>query len=80
MTASVGLPSGRRIDITGQIDRIGVTDAAVHIADFKTGTPGAVTPRQALQLALYRAAGGGWTAPAAAAPPSALAATPVAAR
>ncbi|WP_245500996.1 double-strand break repair helicase AddA [Lichenibacterium minor] len=56
VTASVGLPSGRRIDVTGQIDRIGVTDAAVHIADFKTGAPGAMTPKQALQLALYRAA------------------------
>ena len=56
VTASVGLPSGRRIDVTGQIDRIGVTDTAVHIADFKTGAPGAVTPKQALQLALYRAA------------------------
>ncbi len=56
VTASVGLPSGRRIDVTGQIDRIGVTDTDVHIADFKTGVPGEVTPKQALQLALYRAA------------------------
>ncbi len=56
VTASIALPSGRRVDVTGQIDRIGVTDAAVHIADFKTGAPGAVTPKQLLQLALYRAA------------------------
>ena len=33
-----------------------MTDDAVHIADFKTGAPGAVTPKQVLQLALYRAA------------------------
>ena len=56
VTASVRLPSGRRIDVTGQIDRIGVTGDAVHIADFKTGAPGEVTPKQTLQLALYRAA------------------------
>ena len=56
VTASVALPSGRRVDVTGQIDRIGVTDDAVHIVDFKTGTPGVVTPKQVLQLALYRAA------------------------
>ena len=42
--------------MTGQIDRIGVTAETVHIADFKTGTPGPVTVKQILQLALYRAA------------------------
>ena len=56
VTASVRLPSGRVVDVTGQIDRIGVVAGAVHIADFKTGAPGAVTPKQILQLALYRAA------------------------
>ncbi len=56
VTASVVLPSGRIVDVTGQIDRIGVTAEAVHIADFKTGTPGPVAVKQVLQLALYRAA------------------------
>ena len=56
VTASVVLPSGRIVDVTGQIDRIGVTAQAVHIADFKTGTPGPVAVKQVLQLALYRAA------------------------
>ncbi len=56
VTASVALPSGRVVDVTGQIDRIGVTGDAVHIADFKTGTPGPVAAKQVLQLALYRAA------------------------
>ena len=56
VTASVVLPSGRVVDVTGQVDRIGVTAEAVHIADFKTGTPGPVTVKQVLQLALYRSA------------------------
>ena len=56
VTASVRLPSGRLVDVTGQVDRIGVAPDAVHIADFKTGVPGEVTPKQVLQLALYRAA------------------------
>ena len=56
VTASVRLPSGRVVDVTGQVDRIGVAAEAVHIVDYKTGTPGEVTPRQILQLALYRAA------------------------
>jgi len=56
VTASVVLPSGRAVDVTGQIDRIGVAADAVHIADFKTGAAGEVTPKQVLQLALYRAA------------------------
>ena len=56
VTASVVLPSRRVVDVFGQIDRIGVTAQAVHIADFKTGTPGPVTLKQVLQLALYRAA------------------------
>jgi ATP-dependent helicase/nuclease subunit A len=56
VTASIVLPSGRAVDVTGQIDRIGVAADAVHIADFKTGAPGEVTPKQVLQLALYRAA------------------------
>ncbi len=56
VSASVVLPSGRVVDVTGQIDRIGVTAEAVHIADFKTGTPGPLTVKQVLQLAFYRAA------------------------
>ena len=31
------LADGRPLDITGQIDRVGITDEAVLIADFKTG-------------------------------------------
>ena len=56
VSASVVLPSGRVVDVTGQIDRLGVAAETVDIADFKTGTPGPVTAKQVLQLALYRAA------------------------
>ena len=51
------LLDGRTLEITGQIDRIAVTDTAVLIADFKTGRPhdlATVPPSYVLQLALYR--------------------------
>ena len=53
------LADGRPIEIAGQIDRIGVTDAAVFIADFKTGRPHTaddLPQSYVAQLALYRAA------------------------
>ncbi|MDX7953542.1 PD-(D/E)XK nuclease family protein, partial [Lichenihabitans sp. Uapishka_5] len=53
------LPDGRPIEIAGQIDRIGVTEDAVLIADFKTGRPHAadtIPQSFVAQLALYRAA------------------------
>ncbi len=57
VTGRVALPSGRTVEVTGVIDRVAVTDAAVFIADYKTGTakPEA-SRRHALQIALYRAA------------------------
>ena len=51
----VDLPD-RRVAISGQIDRLVVTDAAILIADYKTNRPVPETPPQAYvaQLALYR--------------------------
>jgi ATP-dependent helicase/nuclease subunit A len=57
IAARVRLRSGASIEVTGQIDRIGLTAEHVCIADFKAGTPAPETePRHILQLALYRAA------------------------
>ena len=57
VAATVRLPSGRPIEIAGQMDRIGVTEDAVHLVDYKTGRPAAEPEtRHLLQLALYRAA------------------------
>ena len=53
------LSDGREVAITGQIDRIAVTDHAILIADFKTGRPhdlDSVPTAYVAQLALYRAA------------------------
>ena len=53
------LGDGRTVEITGQIDRISVTDEAVLIADFKTGRPhplATVPQAYVAQLALYRVA------------------------
>jgi ATP-dependent helicase/nuclease subunit A len=52
--------NGRAVRVSGQIDRLAVTDAAVLIADFKTNRPPprriAEVPEAYLrQLALYRA-------------------------
>ena len=55
----VTLPDGRSVEIAGQIDRIGVGESDVMIADFKTGKPhdlNTVPPSYVAQLALYRAA------------------------
>ncbi len=59
LAATIHSPAGPPIDVTGQLDRIGVTAEAVHIADYKTGRPrGAdeAPPSYVAQLALYRAA------------------------
>ncbi len=57
VAATVRLTAGRSIEVAGQIDRIGVTPDAVHIADYKTGRPADdLLPRHLIQLALYRAA------------------------
>ena len=53
------LRDGRSIAITGQIDRISITDRAVLIADFKTGRPhdlDTIPGPYKAQLALYCAA------------------------
>ena len=55
----VALPGGRKIEISGQIDRLAAGHDEVLIADFKTGRPREAkdTPAAYLaQLALYRAA------------------------
>jgi ATP-dependent helicase/nuclease subunit A len=52
---------GETIELAGRIDRLVVTDDAIHIADFKTDVAPPETPQSApadyvAQLALYRAA------------------------
>ncbi|MGV6871089.1 double-strand break repair helicase AddA [Pseudochelatococcus sp. B33] len=56
----IALADGRTLPVSGRIDRLAIIDDEVHIADFKTGAPGAVpadAPDHAhlAQLALYRA-------------------------
>jgi ATP-dependent helicase/nuclease subunit A len=51
-------PPGRpQLAVSGQVDRLAVTDAAVLIADYKTNRPAPAKPPDAYvtQLALYRA-------------------------
>jgi ATP-dependent helicase/nuclease subunit A len=53
------LPNGKKLAISGQIDRLSVGANEVVIADFKTGTPhkgGAMPSAYLAQLAMYRAA------------------------
>jgi ATP-dependent helicase/nuclease subunit A len=53
------LPDGKKLAISGQIDRLSVDANEVVIADFKTGTPhsgGAMPSAYLAQLAMYRAA------------------------
>ena len=55
----ITLPNGKSLTISGQIDRLCVTEDEVIIADFKTGTPhsgGAMPSTYLAQLAMYRAA------------------------
>ncbi len=59
VAAKLSRPDGGSLDVSGQIDRIGIDDAAVWIADFKTGRPRPAEetpPSYVAQLALYRAA------------------------
>jgi len=50
----VGL-ADRRIDVSGQVDRISEGRHEVHLADFKAGEPAAeVPPAYLTQMALYR--------------------------
>jgi ATP-dependent helicase/nuclease subunit A len=58
---SASLPELGNVRISGQIDRLAVTEDAVLIADFKTNRPPPSTPSETpevylAQLALYRAA------------------------
>jgi ATP-dependent helicase/nuclease subunit A len=51
---------GRRIEVSGQVDRLAITDASVLVADYKTNrpaprTPGEIPAAYVTQLALYRA-------------------------
>ncbi len=53
------LPNGKKLAISGQIDRLSVGLGEVVIADFKTGTPhsgGSMPSAYLAQLAMYRAA------------------------
>ena len=55
----IALPDGKKLAISGQIDRLSVGANEVVIADFKTGTPhsgGAMPSAYLAQLAMYRAA------------------------
>lgn len=55
----IALPTGAWVDIVGAIDRLAETDAAIELADFKTGIFDRMKgpPRAYVaQLALYRAA------------------------
>ncbi|WP_455480762.1 double-strand break repair helicase AddA [Bartonella sp. B12(2025)] len=49
---------GKEQAVSGQIDRLYITQNSVVFADFKTGTPpedeASITPRYLLQMALYR--------------------------
>ena len=47
---------GQKLALSGQIDRLLVTPEAVHIVDFKTGTPhDSPPPRYVVQMAAYQA-------------------------
>ncbi|RDJ26728.1 double-strand break repair helicase AddA [Bosea caraganae] len=60
IAGTITLPSGAIRSVSGQIDRLAVTDGAVLIADFKTAArppidSGAIPPGTLAQLAVYRA-------------------------
>jgi ATP-dependent helicase/nuclease subunit A len=53
-------PDGKPFPVSGQVDRLAVTDECVWIADYKSNRPAprtlaAVPPAYIAQLALYRA-------------------------
>jgi len=51
------LPRGARVEVSGRVDRIAVTQTEVLVADFKTGrVPERLPAAYLTQLALYRAA------------------------
>jgi ATP-dependent helicase/nuclease subunit A len=61
IVAELPRPDGGRQILSGQIDRLVVTDTTCHIVDFKSNRPPAMQPEQVSpqylrQLALYRAA------------------------
>ncbi|HRQ81355.1 MAG TPA: PD-(D/E)XK nuclease family protein, partial [Azospirillaceae bacterium] len=61
LVGMVALPSGERRVLSGQIDRLAVTDDAVWIVDYKTNRPvpdgvADVAPVYVKQMAAYRAA------------------------
>jgi ATP-dependent helicase/nuclease subunit A len=53
--AALARADGERVLVPGRIDRLGVADGVVWIADFKTGAP-VMRREHQRQLALYRAA------------------------
>jgi ATP-dependent helicase/nuclease subunit A len=57
VTGDIELRDGRSCPVSGRIDRLAVTEAAVLVADFKTSLPhsGTALERAVLQLAVYRA-------------------------
>jgi ATP-dependent helicase/nuclease subunit A len=60
VSGTVVLPRGGTIEVAGRVDRIGVTEAEVLVADFKTGAapcaPADIPAPYLAQMALYRAA------------------------
>ena len=61
MAGHIMRTDGKRLEVSGQIDRLAVSDSEVLIADFKTGRPRplAETPFSIVtQLAIYRALAG----------------------
>jgi ATP-dependent helicase/nuclease subunit A len=59
ISGRIAKPAGGEIEITGRIDRMGISTDAIYLADFKTGSipPGEQVPQKYIaQMALYRAA------------------------
>ncbi len=55
----MALPRGGSIEVVGRVDRIGIREKEVLVADFKTGAPCApadIPASYLAQMALYRAA------------------------
>ncbi|PNG27047.1 double-strand break repair helicase AddA [Methylocella silvestris] len=59
VAGKIALPGGALVDVVGRIDRLGLSEGEVWVADFKTGAPpppGAIPQSYLTQMALYRAA------------------------
>ncbi|ACK50377.1 double-strand break repair helicase AddA [Methylocella silvestris BL2] len=59
VAGKIALPGGASVDVIGRIDRLGLSEGEVWVADFKTGAPpapGEVPQSYLTQMALYRAA------------------------